>query len=142
MLTCRFTAGKKLDVKTFLFSRAIVQVWHGIGRTKSLKISKEPHIFWPRDGHKAEHSEGIYAPKIYAPNLSSDGKQSTVVGHIYEDLGQTFLTKIKVSGIYCSPANEDIAMNPMANSPNFILRLRKIFSDFSINHFYFELIID
>ena len=32
-----------------------------------------------------------------------------------------FLTKIKVSGIYCSPANEDIAMNPMANSPNFIL---------------------
>ena len=41
-----------------------------------------------------------------------------------------FLTKIKVSGIYCSPANEDIAMNPMANSPNFILCPRKIFSDF------------
>ena len=53
-----------------------------------------------------------------------------------------FLTKIKVSGIYCSPANEDIAMNPMANSPNFILCLRKIFSDFSINHFYFKLIND
>ena len=63
--------------------------------------------------------------------------RGTVAGQ-YEDFGQIFLflTKIKVSGIFCSPANEDIAMNPMANSPNFILSLRKIFSDFSINHFY------
>ena len=45
----------------------------------------------------------------------------TVAGHIYEDLGQTFIwTKVKVSGIYCSHANEDITMNPKANNPNFI----------------------
>ena len=43
----------------------------------------------------------------------------TVAGH--EDLGQTFFwTKVKVSGIYCSHANEDITMNPKANNPNFI----------------------
>ena len=48
-----------------------------------------------------------------------------------------FLTKVKVSGIYCSLASEDIAMNSIANSPNFILCLRKIFLDFSISHFYF-----
>ena len=55
----------------------------------------------------------------------------TVAGHIYEDFGQTFIwTKVKVSGIYCSLANEDIAMNPMANSPDLVVCLRKIFSDF------------
>ena len=59
-------------------------------------------------------------------------KTSTVAGHIFEDSGQTFFDK--VSGIYCSPANEDIAMNPIAISPNFIICIRKIFSDFSINH--------
>ena len=44
---------------------------------------------------------------------------------MYEDLGQTFLLrKVKVAGIYFSRANEDIAKNPVANSPNFILCLR------------------
>ena len=48
-------------------------------------------------------------------------KTCTVARHIYEDLGQAFfLTKVKVSGIYCSLANEDITMNPKANNPNFI----------------------
>ena len=55
----------------------------------------------------------------------------TVAGHIYEDLGQTFIwTKVKVSGIYCSHANEDITMNPKANNPNFIHCPRKYFQIF------------
>ena len=41
-----------------------------------------------------------------------------------------FLTKVKVSGIYSSLANEDIARNPIGNSPNFVHCLRKEFSDF------------
>ena len=64
------------------------------------------------DWNYLEHysSHGIYLFSwLHNHDCFGAKRKCTVAGHIYKNLGQTFLTIVKVSGIYCSLA-EDILL--------------------------------